>query len=482
MPEVPALPEVVPVVLCGGAGTRLWPVSRRDHAKQHIPLFGGPSPFQRTLQRLAAVPGFGRPVVIAGQSGRFLAAEEARAVGVAVELVIEPVGRDTLPAVTLGALVAARRGKDAVAFVLPSDHYVPDAAAFAAAAAEAVAAAAGGDLVVFGLVPAGPATGFGYIRPGEAVGGPGGNAARRVAAFVEKPDAARAADLVAEGCLWNSGMFAFRAEAGLAEIGRLAPAAVAVVTGALDAAGEDLGALRLGEAFAAAPKVSFDVAVMERTDRAVVVPAGFAWSDVGDWREIWALSEKDGDGVAVDASGGGAVELVDVRNSYVRSAGRLVCAVGVDDLVVVDTPDALLVARLDRSQDVKRLIEGLRARGRPEADSPARVHRPWGWYQTVDIGDRFRVKRIQVPPGKQLSLQKHHHRAEHWIVVRGTAEVTRDGAVITVRENESIYLPAGCVHRLANPGRIPVELIEVQTGAYLEEDDIIRIEDDFGRS
>jgi mannose-1-phosphate guanylyltransferase/mannose-6-phosphate isomerase len=465
---------VVPVVLCGGSGTRLWPLSRRDHAKQHIPLFGGESPFQRTLRRLAQVPGFGRPVVIAGQSGRFLAADQAREIGVEVELVIEPEGRDTLPAVTLGALLAARRAPDAVAFVLPSDHHVPDVPSFAAAAADAVEAAASGDLVVFGLKPTAPATGFGYIRPGEAASG----VARRVAAFVEKPDEDRAVALIAEGCLWNAGMFAFRADEGLAEIGRRAPEALSAVTRAVEGAELDLGALRLGSAFHAAPKVSFDYAVMEKTERAVVVPADFAWSDVGDWREIWSLAAKDANGVAAE----GPVELLDVGNSYIRADGRLVCAIGVENLVVIDTPDAVLVSRMDRTQDVKRLIERLRASGRSEADTPARVHRPWGWYQTVDLGDRFRVKRIQVPPGKQLSLQKHHHRAEHWVVVRGTAEVTRDSEVLTVRENESIYLPAGCVHRLANRGRIPVELIEVQTGGYLEEDDIIRIEDDFGRT
>jgi len=466
--------EIVPVVLCGGSGTRLWPLSRRDHAKQHIPLFGAESPFQRTLLRLASVPGLGKPVVVAGQSGRFLVADQAAAAGIEVEIVIEPTGRDTLPAVTLGALVAARRGPDAMAFVLPSDHHVPDIPAFAGAVAQAVEAAAGGDFVVFGLMPTTPATGFGYIRPGE----PATGAARRVQAFVEKPDAEHAATLIAEGCLWNSGMFAFQAAAGLEEIGRLAPEALRTVSKALDEASMDLGALRLGDSFTKAPKVSFDVAVMEKTPHAVVVPADFAWSDVGDWREIWALSPKDASGVATE----GDAELIDVSNSYIRGAGRLICAIGVDGLVVVDTPDAILVARMDRTQDVKTLIDQLRAHRRVEADTPARVHRPWGWYQTVDLGDRFRVKRIQVPPGKQLSLQKHHHRAEHWIVVRGTAEVTRDSEVIIVRENESIYLPAGCTHRLANPGRIPVELIEVQTGGYLEEDDIIRIQDDFGRA
>jgi mannose-1-phosphate guanylyltransferase/mannose-6-phosphate isomerase len=464
---------VVPVVLCGGSGTRLWPLSRRDFAKHHIPVLGGESPFQRTLRRLAAVPGFETPIVIASQGGRFLAAEQADEAGVAIELVLEPMGRDTLAAVTLGALLAARRAPDATAFVLPSDHLIPDVEAFGAAAAAAEEAARGGDLVLFGLKPTAPASGYGYIRPGA----PASGAARRVAEFVEKPDSERAAALIAEGCLWNAGMFVFRAESGLAEIRRLVPDAVPAVTKALAEACLDLGALRLGPSFAAVPKVSFDYAVMERTDRSAVIAVDFAWSDIGDWREIWSLSPKDPAGVTTE----GVTQTIDVRNSYIRADGRLVCAIGVEDLVVVDTPDAVLISRLDRTQEVKRLVGELQARGRPEAHTPARVRRPWGWYQTMDLGDRFRVKRIQVAPGKQLSLQKHHHRAEHWVVVRGTAEVTRDAEVIVVRENESIYLPAGCVHRLANPGKIPVELIEVQTGAYLEEDDIVRIEDDFGR-
>jgi mannose-1-phosphate guanylyltransferase / mannose-6-phosphate isomerase len=464
---------VVPVVLCGGSGTRLWPLSRRDFAKHHIPVLGGESPFQRTLRRLAAVPGFETPVVVASQGGRFLAAEQAEQAGVDIELVLEPMGRDTLAAVTLGALIAARRAPDATAFVLPSDHLIPDVAAFAAAARAAEDAAARGDLVVFGLRPTGPVSGYGYIRPGKPTSGTG----RRVAEFVEKPDAERAAELIAEGCLWNAGMFVFRAKAGLAEIARLVPEAVPAVTKAVAEACMDLGALRVGPNFAAVPKVSFDYAVMEKTDRSAVVPVDFAWSDIGDWREIWSLSPKDEAGVASE----GPTATLDVKNSYIRADGRLVCAIGVEDLVVVDTPDAVLISRIDRTQEVKQLVGQLEARGRPEAHTPARVRRPWGWYQTMDLGDRFRVKRIQVAPGKQLSLQKHHHRAEHWVVVRGTAEVTRDSEVIVVRENESIYLPAGCVHRLANPGKIPVELIEVQTGAYLEEDDIVRIEDDFGR-
>jgi mannose-1-phosphate guanylyltransferase / mannose-6-phosphate isomerase len=464
---------LVPVVLCGGSGTRLWPLSRRDFAKHHISILGGESPFQLTLRRLSAVAGSDTPIVIASQNGRFLAAEQAEEAGIDIELVLEPVGRDTLGAVTLGAVLAARRAPHATVLVLASDHLIPDVTAFAAAAATAESAAAGGDLVLFGVRPTGPASNYGYLRPGE----PTGSGARRVKEFIEKPDPGRAAQLVGEGCLWNSGMFIFRAKAGLAEIQRLAPTARPAIEKAVEEASMDLGALLLGPSFATAPRTSFDYGVMEKTERAVMIAADFSWSDIGDWREIWSLSPKDSGGVAVE----GTTETIDVRNSYLRSDRRLLCAIGVEDLVVVDTPDALLISRLDRTQDVKQLVRQLESKGRPEAHTPARVRRPWGWYQTTDLGDRFRVKRILVAPGKKLSLQKHHHRAEHWVVVRGTAEVTRNSEVITVRENESIYLPAGCVHRLANRGKIPVEIIEVQTGAYLEEDDIIRIEDDFGR-
>lgn len=468
------LPPIVPVVLCGGSGTRLWPLSRQDFAKQHTPILGGRSPFQRTLERVAAGGGvFGRPIVVTGAGGRFMAADQAAATGVAVEVLVEPEGRDTLPAIAAAVELLARRDPDAIALVLPSDHLIPDAAGFAAAAVRAAAAAGGGDLVVFGLAPGHPATSYGYIRPGAALA----SGARRVAAFVEKPDAARAAALIAEGCLWNAGMFCFRVGAARDEIAAQAPEAAAAAARALDAAADDLGALRLGPVFATAPKRSFDYGVMEKTARAVVVAADFAWSDIGDWRELHARSPKDADGNVIE----GAVVARDATGNYLRADGRLVCALGVEGLIVADTPDALLVAPLARAQEVKGLVAALAAEGRPEATRPARVHRPWGWYQTMDLGDRFRVKRIQVAPGKKLSLQRHHHRAEHWVVVRGTAEVTRDGETMLLQENESVYLPLGCAHRLANPGRIPIEIIEVQTGAYLEEDDIVRIEDDFGR-
>lgn len=472
------LGAVTPIVLSGGSGTRLWPLSRTDLAKQHVGLMEEASPFQATLRRLAVSPVFARPIVVTGAAGRFMAADQAAAVGVDPEFVLEPMGRDTAAALALAALALAARDPEAVGIVLPSDHMIPDAEAFAAAAVQAAAAAKAGHLAAFGLAPRHPATAYGYIKAGAPLGG----GAFRIEAFVEKPDAARAEELTAEGYLWNAGMFAFRADVALAEIERHAPEVLAAVRQARAEATMDLGALRIGPSFAAAPKVSFDVAVMEKTDRAVVVAADFAWSDVGDWKEVWALSEKDAAGVARAGARAGDVVVRDSRDSYVRSDGRLVCALGVEGLAVIDTPDAVLVCPLERSQEIKGLVADLAAAGRPEARTPARVYRPWGWYQTMDLGPRFRVKRIQVTPGAKLSLQKHHHRAEHWVVVQGTAEVTRDAEVLTVRENESVFLPMGCVHRLANPGRIPVEIIEVQTGSYLEEDDIIRIEDDFGRS
>jgi mannose-1-phosphate guanylyltransferase/mannose-6-phosphate isomerase len=412
-------------------------------------------------------------MVLTSVAGRFMAADQAEETGVAVEIVVEPEGRDTLPAIAAAAEILARQDPAAIVLVLPSDHLIPDEAAFAAAAERAAAAAATGALVAFGLTPAGPSERFGYIRPGDAWG----EDARRIEAFEEKPSAGRAATLIAEGCLWNAGMFCFRADVGRDVITALAPEAATAVATAVDAAQGDLGALCLGAGFADAPRISFDYGVMEKTDRAAVVQADFVWSDIGDWREVWSQSKKDSAGNALV----GEAIARDARGNYIRAERRLVCALGVENLAIVDTPDAMLVAPLDRTQEIKGLVTALAAAGRPEATTPARVHRPWGWYQTMDFGDRFRVKRIQVEPGRKLSLQKHHHRAEHWVVVRGTAEVTRDGETILLRENESVYLPVGCVHRLANPGKIPVEIIEVQTGAYLEEDDIIRFEDDFGR-
>lgn len=471
-PQKAGQPQIVPAILCGGSGSRLWPVSRRDFAKQHVPILDGPSPFQRTLSRLDPQV-FATPLVISGAGAQFMVADQASSLGIAVDIALEPEGRDTLAAVTLAACLVARRDPEAILLVLPSDHLIPDAGSFHASVTEAARLAEDGHIVLIGLAATGPAPGFGYIAPGAALT----PSAHTVARFIEKPEADHAARLVADGWLWNSGIFCFRASAALAEIERHAPESLIAVRKALETASVDLGALRLGADFAAAPKTSFDRAVLEHTDRAAVVRADLAWSDLGDWKGIWDQSPKDAHGVARE----GRVHAHDVTDSYLRSDGRLVCALGVSGLAVIDTVDAVLVAPLDRAQEIKAMVQDLETARMPEARSPARVHRPWGWYQTMDLGERFRVKRIMVKPGKKLSLQRHHHRAEHWVVVRGTAEVTRDHEVLLLRENESVYLPLGCVHRLANPGKIPVEIVEVQTGAYLEEDDIVRLEDDFGR-
>ena len=471
----PALRQglVIPAILCGGSGSRLWPLSRKDFAKQHVPILGGASPFQRTLGRLTDAI-FGAPIVISAAPSRFMVADQAKEAGAQIEIALEPQGRDTLAAVTLAACLAARRDPSAIVMIMPSDHLIPDAAAFARAAGAAARLAQDGLIVTLGIAPTSPSTAYGYIAPGAPLGDGG----RRVARFVEKPDAALAAELIAEGCLWNAGMFCFRADAGLRQIQEHAPQVLAPVRRSLEEAMDDLGTLRLGDAFLSAPKISFDRAVMERTTHAAVLPVDFSWSDIGDWKAVWEHSPRDANGVARE----GKVHATDVTDSYLRSDGRLVCVLGVSGLAVIDTADALMIAPLDRAQEVKGLVAELEAEGAEEAATPARVHRPWGWYQTMDLGDRFRVKRLVVAPGKKLSLQKHHHRAEHWVVVRGTAEVTRDHEVLLVHENESVYLPSGCAHRLSNPGKIPVEIVEVQTGTYLGEDDIVRIEDDFGRT
>ncbi len=462
---------IIPTILCGGSGTRLWPLSRKSYPKQLVDALGERSLFQDTVGRVVGRD-FDKPLVIAGNDYRFMIAEQLKELGVAADIVLEPEGRDTFPAIVAAALLAARRDPEAIALVMPSDHVIPDTQAFQAAAAEAAAAAGRGDIVTFGITPTRPASEYGYIRPGGEAAG-----ARRIETFLEKPEAERARVLIEEGCLWNGGLFCFHAGSLLEEARRLEPEAVERVAEAVEAIEEDLDYLRLGAAFREAHKISFDYAVMEKTEKRLVIPVAFAWSDVGNWRELWVMSDKDPAGNAVS----GDVRLEEVANSYVRADSRLVCVMGLEGVAVIDTPDALLVTSLEMAQQVKTIAQSLADEGRDEAEVHSRVYRPWGWYQTVDLGDRFRVKRIVVTPGRQLSLQKHFHRAEHWVVVKGTAEVQVDETARIVRENESVFIPMGSVHRLTNPGRIPVELIEVQTGAYLEEDDIVRLQDDFGR-
>jgi mannose-1-phosphate guanylyltransferase/mannose-6-phosphate isomerase len=477
MPAVSGL--VVPVILSGGSGTRLWPVSRESFPKQLWPLVSDRSLIQETALR-AAGPGFAAPVVVCNEEHRFLIAEQLREAGIAqARIVLEPVGRNSAPAIAAAALLVAEENPGAVIWMMAADSAITKPDALARALADAVQAALSGQFVTFGMKPTGPETGYGYIELGELLDGASGSA-RHVAKFHEKPDAATAARFVADGRhLWNSGMFVFTAHTLLEEMARFAPAVLEAVTRAIAGRRTDLDFVRLERvAFESCPNISLDYAVAERTDRAAVVPADLGWSDVGSWSALWELGAKDAAGnVSV-----GDVLLEGCTHSYVRSDGMLTAVVGLKDVVVVTTEDSVLAMHRDRAQDVKKIVERLREAGRHEAASHNRAYRPWGFYESLIAGDRFQVKRIVVKPGEKLSLQKHFHRAEHWVVVAGTAIVTRDAEEILLRENESVYLPLGSTHRLENPGRIPLTLIEVQSGSYLGEDDIVRLEDTYGRA
>ena len=465
---------VIPILLAGGAGTRLWPVSRDALPKQFLPLIGSRSTYQETLLRVQDAM-FAAPIVITGPNFHFFARRQAEEVGVDATVVIEPVRRDSGPAIAAATAVAAQRDPQAVVLALAADHIVPDADAFRATCAAGRIAAEAGRIVTFGIKPTGPKANFGYILPGDPIGADGVFALKR---FVEKPDAATAARYLREGYLWNSGNFLFRADVLLSELARLEPEMSAAITEAVTKASADLGFLRLEpEAFARAPQKSIDYAVMEKTDRAAVVRGNFRWSDIGSWDALLDITPRDSAGNVVQ----GSVVTVDASDCVVHSNDRLTAVVGVKDLVVVSTSDAVMVIPRERAQDVRDLVGKLKAGKRPEATDHKRVHRPWGYYESIDMGERFQVKRIVVVPGGILSLQKHRHRAEHWVVVRGTAEVTLGEKVSAVHENESIYIPIGSVHRLANKGKIPLELIEVQTGSYFGEDDIERLEDVYKR-
>jgi mannose-1-phosphate guanylyltransferase/mannose-6-phosphate isomerase len=467
--------QPIPVLMCGGAGTRLWPVSRESMPKQFVPLIGERSTFQQTLQRVAD-PMFARPIVITNADFRFIVAEQMRELGIVADIVLEPARRDSGPAVAVAAALAGQRDPAATVLVLAADHIVRKPEEFLAACAAAAAAAAAGRIVTFGIRPSVAATSYGYIRPGAKLNG---STALAVEAFVEKPDAATAERYVADNYLWNSGNFMFRADVMLGEIARFEPAMAEATRAAVDEMTHDLDFLRLApEPFGRAPRKSIDYAVMERTKLAAVVQADMGWSDVGSWDAVWDNLEHDADGNAVS----GSAVVLDSRNSLVRSDdGILTAVVGLDNAVVVATGDAVLVASRDKAESVKALVERLKAQNRREAVEHRRIYRPWGYYQGVDAGARYQVKRIVVKEGARLSLQKHFHRAEHWVVVKGTAEVTIGADVRTIHENESVYIPIGSVHRLANPGKIPLELIEVQVGSYLGEDDIQRLDDVYGR-
>lgn len=467
-----------PVVLSGGSGTRLWPLSRQNQPKQFLTLIGERSLYQETILRAGGLPGAQPPVTVCSELHRFMVGEQLQAIGVDNGgIVLEPLPRNTAPAIALAAMQALRSDPDATLLVMPADHLIENEAAFRTAVAQALELARQDWLVAFGITPDYAETGYGYIRQGEPLAEDG----YRIERFVEKPDLETAQRYLVEGSYaWNSGMFLFRAQRYLDELALHAPAIVEAVSQAWSKASADLDFIRIDEAaFAASPDDSIDYAVMEKTDRAAVVPVSCGWSDIGSWSSLWSVAEHDADGNRHE----GDVISVDTTGSLVRaSERRLVATIGVEDLIIIDTPDATLVARKDRVQDVKMVVDQLKAAGRSEHLFHRKVYRPWGSYDSIGVGERFQVKRIVVKPGAALSLQKHQHRAEHWVVVSGVAEVTCDERVFDLHENESTFIPLGSVHRLRNRGTEPVELIEVQSGGYLGEDDIERLEDVYGRS
>jgi mannose-1-phosphate guanylyltransferase/mannose-6-phosphate isomerase len=470
--------RIVPVLLSGGTGSRLWPLSRETYPKQLLSLLGEKTLLQQTALRVADSSLFADPMVIANAEHRFAIGEQLRAAGISdPTIVLEPFGRNTAPAVAIAALLASQTDPDAVLLVMPVDHWVRDQAAFRAAVSTGLRAARHGRFVLFGLPPTAPATGFGYIRMGE--GFAAAPHVRDVAGFVEKPDPVMVERLLAcNEHLWNSGIFLLPARLFIDELADQAPMVLAACRKALAAATRDLDFLRLEQAaFEACPSISIDYAIMEKTDKAVVVKAAFDWSDIGSWSALWTMGDKDRSGNVTT----GDVVLEDASRCYVRGEGPLVAALGIEDLIITATPDVVLVTTRSRDQDVGKLVERLKTDGHRSATQTLSVHRPWGYYQSIHAGDRFQVKRITVNPGAKLSLQKHFHRAEHWVVVNGTAIVTRDDEEILLRENESVFVPLGCMHRLENPGKVPLNLIEIQSGAYLGEDDIVRMQDIYHR-
>ncbi|NDR57063.1 mannose-1-phosphate guanylyltransferase/mannose-6-phosphate isomerase [Aliiruegeria sabulilitoris] len=469
-----------PVILCGGSGTRLWPSSRKTYPKQFAKLLGTESLYQSTLRRLSG-EGFGHPLVMTNETFRFMASQQAAAIGLLdAQVVVEPCLRDTAPAILTASLILERdEGADALMLVAPSDHVIADVPAFLASVQQGVDAAQSGALVTFGVTPDRPETGYGYLELTAKPNGSG--AAIALASFREKPDAETAAAFLAAGTyLWNGGIFLFRTGDVIAAFEACAPQLLAPCRAALEKGAEDLNLFRLDlDAYGSAEAISFDYAVMEKADKVSAVPLTCKWSDLGSWDALWKEEGPDENGVSTN----GAVTVIDCANSYLRSEedNMHLVGLGLKDMVVVAMRDAVLVADKCRAQEVKDVVTTLRAASAPQADDYPRFHRPWGWYETLCIDQRFQVKRIMVRPGGVLSLQSHHHRSEHWVVVSGTAEVTVGEQTKLVTENESVYIPLGAVHRMANPGKLPMYLIEVQTGSYLGEDDILRYEDVYGR-
>ena len=465
--------------MSGGAGRRLWPLSRQTFPKQLLPIAGQESMLQATAARVLGSP-FSRPIVVAGEEHRFFVKRQLESVGLGVDaIILEPFGRNTAAAAALAAHWALANGKDDMLLLMPSDHVVEDVGAFHDAVRKGMAAAERGDLVTFGVRPDGPNTQYGYIEFDDSDDELAG--IHRVSRFVEKPDEKRAREYVDSGRFaWNAGIFLFRASAFLEQMGRFLPDSLDAISRAMGSSAVDGVFTRPDKnAFAAAENISLDHGIMEKTDRCVVVPVDMGWSDVGSWEALWKISPHDPQNNVVQ----GDVVARDCRNSLIRSHdGGLVTAVGLDGMAVIAVRDAIFISPLDRAADVKLLVDELDNQGRECVASPAKVARPWGSYETLDEGPRFQIKRIIVDPGERLSLQRHYHRSEHWVVVRGTAEVTLGDTVTLLQENQSTYIPAGTTHRLANPGKVPVELIEVQCGAYLGEDDIVRLDDEYGRS
>jgi mannose-1-phosphate guanylyltransferase/mannose-6-phosphate isomerase len=465
---------IVPLIMCGGAGTRLWPASREGRPKQFLRLFGQYSTFQETVRRVRDQSLFGAPIVITNGQYRFLVAEQLAEIDVAADILLEPIRRDSAPAIAAGAAYAKRRGGNPVVFALAADHIVADTALFLSSCRSARDAAERGYIVTFGVKPDRAAIEYGYICPGPALG----EGAYAVKNFFEKPDVQTASRYIKEGFFWNSGNFMFRADTILDDYRAFEPESADAVAAAVANAGADLGFVTLApEPFARARAISIDFAIMENTKRAAVVPASFGWSDVGSWQAVWEIAQRDSSGNAVK----GKALFLETSNAYVASDKALVALLGVENLVVIATEDAILVARRDNLAEMKQLVEKIKLAAPQLAEDHLKVHRPWGSYQSLDQGDRYQVKHIVVKPAGRLSLQLHHHRAEHWVVVRGTARVVVGQETKIIHENESIYIPIGSQHRLENPGKIDLELIEVQTGSYLGEDDIVRIEDDYRR-
>lgn len=471
-------PQIVPVILSGGAGQRLWPLSRQQYPKQFLNLSGDESMLQDTMRRLGGA-GFSSPLFVSNDEHRFLVAEQARAIGFQPQaIVLEPDGRNTAPAAALAALMLAANDPATLMLLAPSDHVIADTAAFLDAVSAAVPAAEQGRFVTFGIRPDRAATGYGYIKAGEPLADAPG--CSRISHFAEKPDLATAERYLEEGgYCWNSGIFLFRAGAYLDALGALRPDILEACQGSVKGGKNDIDFFRPDpDAFAACPSQSIDYAVMEHTDQGAMVPVDMGWNDLGSWDALWHIGERDGDGNVTS----GDVITRGASNSYLHSSGPLLAAVGIEDVLLIATPDAVLAVARDQVDAVKDVVQALKTTGRTEHLHHDRVHRPWGWYQSLDIGERFQVKHLMVKPGAGLSLQSHKHRAEHWVVVSGTARVTRGEEVLTLDENQSTYLPAGIIHSLENPGETPLRVIEVQTGSYLGEDDIVRYEDRYGRT